>query len=74
MQERLLIVDDETGVVELLKSYFEMSGYTVYTACSGKDALKQAGCQPDLALSGGRTTGGISKRHPDAGGHRCNRR
>ena len=27
MRERLLIVDDETGVVELLKSYFEMSGY-----------------------------------------------
>ena len=50
MRERLLIVDDETGVVELLKSYFEMSGYTVYTACSGKDALKQAGCQPDLVL------------------------
>ena len=50
MRERLPIVDDETGVVELLKSYFEMSGYTVYTACSGKDALKQAGCQPDLVL------------------------
>ena len=27
-----------------------MSGYTVYTACNGKDALKQAGCQPDLVL------------------------
>ena len=50
MRERLLIVDDETGVVELLRSYFEMSGYTVYTACNGKDALKQAGCQPDLVL------------------------
>ena len=50
MRERLLIVDDETGVVELLKSYFEMSGYTVYAACSGKDALKQAGRQPDLVL------------------------
>ena len=35
MRERLLIVDDETGVVELRRSYFEMSGYTVYTACFG---------------------------------------
>ena len=50
MRERLLIVDDEIGVVGLLKSFFEMSGYTVYTACNGKDALKQAGCQPDLVL------------------------
>lgn len=46
MRERLLIVDDEIGVVGLLKSFFEMSGYTVYTACNGKDALKQAGCSP----------------------------
>ena len=50
MRERLLIVDDEIGVVGLLKSFFEMSGYTVYTACNGKDALKQAGYQPDLVL------------------------
>ena len=62
MRERLLIVDDETGVVELLKSYFEMSGYTVYTACSGKDALKQAGCQPDLVLLD------INSLCPDAAG------
>ena len=48
MRERLLIVDDETGVVELLKSYFEMSGYTVYTACSGKPAKL-----PEFAVKAG---------------------
>lgn len=45
-------MDDEIGVVGLLKSFFEMSGYTVYTACNGKDALKQAGCQPRSGTAG----------------------
>ena len=47
MNEKILIVDDEKGVVEMLKSYFEMQ---VYTAFNGKDALKQASQNPDLVL------------------------
>ena len=50
MHEKLLIVDDEKGVVDMLKSYFEMQGYTVYTAYDGETALQQAACRPDLVL------------------------
>lgn len=50
MRKKLLIVDDEKGIVELLKSYFELYGYLVYPAYSGEDALRQASCQPDLVL------------------------
>ena len=35
MQSRLLIVDDEAGIVNLLKDYFELNGYAVVTAASG---------------------------------------
>lgn len=50
MKEKILIVDDEKGVVDMLKSYFEMQSFQVYTALNGKDALKQAVHNPDLVL------------------------
>ena len=50
MNEKLLIVDDEKGVVDMLQSYFEMHSFQVYTALNGKDALKQAANKPDLVL------------------------
>ena len=50
MNEKILIVDDEKGVVEMLKSYFEMQSFQVYTTFNGKDALKQASQNPDLVL------------------------
>ena len=50
MNEKLLIVDDEKGVVDMLKSYFEMRSFQVYTAYDGKGALKQAAYKPDLVL------------------------
>ena len=31
MREKILVVDDEKGIVEILKSYFELSDYQVYT-------------------------------------------
>ena len=49
--KKLLIIDDETGIVEEVKSYFEEEGYEVRTADTGKDglaALEQY--QPDLVL------------------------
>ena len=52
-----------TDALRFLCTYkYVMSGYTVYTACSGKDALKQAGCQPDLVLLD------INSLCPDAAG------
>lgn len=50
MNEKILIVDDEKGVVDMLRSYFEMQSFQVYTALNGKDALKQAVHNPDLVL------------------------
>lgn len=50
MNEKILIVDDEQGIVDLLKSYFEMQGFFVLTACSGADAVRQAAKNPDLVL------------------------
>ena len=48
--KKILLVDDEKGVVAMMKSYFEMSGYQVLTACNGAEALKQAVYQPDIIL------------------------
>lgn len=50
MNEKILIVDDEKGVVDMLKSYFEMQSFQVYTALNGNDALKQVAHNPDLVL------------------------
>lgn len=36
---KILVVDDEEKIVEVIKSYLEHAGYTVYTAFNGRDAL-----------------------------------
>lgn len=49
--KKLLIVDDESGIVEEVKAYFEEEGYQVFTADTGKeglDALEKH--RPDLLL------------------------
>ena len=50
MNNKILVVDDEEGIITLLKDYFEMNGYEVYTAQSGKDALKKISKNPDIIL------------------------
>jgi len=50
MRNKILIVDDEPGVVALLKDYFEINNYLVLTARGGEEAIKQAGRQPDIIL------------------------
>lgn len=50
MKEKILIVDDEKGVAEMLKSYFEMRFFRVYTAYNGEAALRQAAKNPDIVL------------------------
>lgn len=37
--QKILVVDDEAKIVEVVRSYLENSGYTVYEAYSGKEAL-----------------------------------
>lgn len=38
--KRILVVDDEQKIVEVVKSYLEHSGYEVYTAYNGMQALE----------------------------------
>ena len=49
--KKLLIVDDESGIVEEVKTYFEEEGYKVFTADTGKEGLDALALhQPDLVL------------------------
>ncbi len=49
--KKILIVDDESGIVDEVKSFFEEEGYTVYTADTGKDGIDLvASKQPDVLL------------------------
>ena len=50
MAQRILIVDDEQEIVSMLDHYFSKLGYTVYTATTGKRALKEAEKSPDIIL------------------------
>ncbi len=50
MNNKILVVDDEEGIITLLKDYFEMNDYEVYTAQNGKDALKKISKNPDIIL------------------------
>ncbi|MBU4556289.1 MAG: response regulator, partial [Actinobacteria bacterium] len=48
---RILVVDDNAKIVEVLKAYLEVEGYEVVTAADGPGALEAAAQQrPDLAL------------------------
>lgn len=47
---KLLIVDDEVDIVDMLKRFFERKGYEVITAYGGQAALKQVQKKPDMIL------------------------
>ena len=49
MNPRLLIVDDEQGIVDIMKSYFSAE-YEILTASNGQEAVRKAQEQPDLIL------------------------
>ncbi len=50
MTRKLLIVDDEEALTELLCDHFRERGYLVYGAVSGSQAIEQLQVQPDLIL------------------------
>jgi two-component system alkaline phosphatase synthesis response regulator PhoP len=50
MPQKILIVDDEKDIVELVKYNLVKEGYIVITARTGKQALEQALQQPNLVL------------------------
>ncbi len=49
MKQKLLVVDDEQGIADMMKSYFGQQ-YDVMTAYSGMEALEKAAQNPDLIL------------------------
>lgn len=49
--KKILVVDDEQKIAEVIKSYLEHSGFEVYTAYNGKDAVLMNGkAEPDLIV------------------------
>lgn len=50
MKYKLLIVDDDKDICNMLKDYFELLGYLVYTVSTGMEALEQMAVSPDLIL------------------------
>lgn len=50
MEEKILIADDEPGIVQLLKDYFEIQGYQVIEAWNGPEVLEKLSRQPDIIL------------------------
>lgn len=50
MAQKILVVDDEAGIVQLLQDYFEIQGYEVITAGGGVEALAKVYLSPDIIL------------------------
>lgn len=50
MNYKILVIDDEKDVVSLLKDFFEIQGFTVYTAYDGMEALHKVEVNPDIIL------------------------
>lgn len=50
MKYKILVVDDEENIIILLKDYFELEGFLVYTASSGREAIEKIGVNPDIIL------------------------
>ncbi len=73
MKTKLLIVDDEPGIVDMMRSYFEPH-YDVLTARNGDEALQKVSAAPDLILldinmpgmDGLETAHAILEEHPSA--------
>lgn len=66
MQDKILVVDDEKDIRSMLKDYFELNGYEVWTAGCGSEALEKAQKQPDIIL--------LDINMPDMGGLQVCRR
>lgn len=50
MAKKILVIDDERDIREMLKEYLEMEGYEAITAANAKEAEKQLWKKPDLIL------------------------
>jgi two-component system, OmpR family, lantibiotic biosynthesis response regulator NisR/SpaR len=50
MSYKILIVDDEPDIRQLLKDFFELQGYYVMQGCNGMEAVDKAALGPDIIL------------------------
>ncbi len=50
MSQKILVVDDETEILKMLKRYFSLNGYDVLTATGGQEALDNLKNHPDIIL------------------------
>src|SRR5260221_12163207 len=51
LRRRILVVDDEASIREVLTQYLELEGFTVLQAADGEEALRSAEPQPtDLVV------------------------
>ena len=50
MNKKIMLVDDEPGIIAVMKNYFEMAGYQVIIAYDGKEAMKKLSQSPDIVL------------------------
>lgn len=50
MADKLLVVDDDRDIRQMLRTCFELEGYEVMAASGGAEALKMAEDKPDLIL------------------------
>ena len=50
MSYKILLVDDDQDLVEMLCRYFRLKGYEMLTAVNGLEAVKKSGEGPDLIL------------------------
>ncbi|MEN3316084.1 MAG: hypothetical protein V7605_2318 [Acidimicrobiaceae bacterium] len=49
---RVLVIDDDPVILELLRINFEIEGFEVISACDGQEGLRRAGVDhPDVILS-----------------------
>ena len=54
MDVKILVVDDEPGLSDVVKLYLEREGFTVYTAADGEQALAmEEEYRPDLLILDG---------------------
>lgn len=50
MKEKILIADDDTALVKMLRAFFELRNYAVITASDGAETLKMVEQKPDIIL------------------------
>lgn len=50
MEQKLLIIDDDSDIVQMLRDNFELQGYLVFSAENAEQALQELSKQPDLIL------------------------